>query len=135
MKLKDLIPPVEGLSLIVTLEETTAEDQFTIFLFNEKNDILEGIIITCVGYLENPDSGQPIKTSVLRHSLEIMLPNEAARIELIMPEVFRLYNEYWVSFWVNDDLFDKKFIIPPFAIDKEKMNFIEAVGSKGLVFS
>jgi len=42
--------------------------------------------------------------------MEILLPNEAAKIEPILPELFAISNEYWVSFWVNDVLYDKQFL-------------------------
>ena len=57
-----------------------------------------------------------------------MLPNEAARIEPIMPELFGLNNEYWVSFWINEQLIDKRFIFQVDSIDPKhvkKFNFFE----------
>lgn len=133
MKLSDLIPKVEGIELAVLLENDTPE--YAVYLHNAKEDIIEGIIITSVGYGENPSTGEKIKTATLRHSLEVMLPNEVAKIELIVPEVFGLYNEYWVSFWINEELFDKKFLFLPDAIHTEKLTMLESFGKLGILLS
>jgi hypothetical protein len=96
---------------------------------------MEGIIITSTGYGENVNTGEKIKTSTLRHSLEVLLPQEAAKIEPIMEDVFALSNEYWVSFWVNDVMYDKKFIFLPETITKDKMKPIPLLGEKGIMIS
>ncbi|MCF8269292.1 MAG: hypothetical protein K9I25_04920 [Crocinitomicaceae bacterium] len=133
MKLSELIPNVEGIELAVILENDTPE--YAVYLHNAKEDIIEGIIITSVGYGENPTTGETIKTATLRHSLEVMLPNEVAKIELIVPEVFGLYNEYWVSFWINEELFDKRFLFLPDAIHKDKLTLLESFGKPGVLLS
>ena len=133
MKLNELIPKVEGIELAVVLENDTPE--YAVFLHNAKEDIIEGIIITSVGYGENPETGEKIKTATLRHSLEVLLPGEVAKIELIVPEVFGLYNEYWVSFWINEDLFDKKFLFLPNAIHAEKLTMLPAFGKLGVLLN
>jgi hypothetical protein len=94
---------------------------------------MEGIIITSTGYGENVMTGEKIKTSTLRHCLELLLPNEAARIEPIMEEVFGLTNEYWVSFWVNDVMYDKKFLFLPETIQEKNMKLITQLGAKGVI--
>jgi hypothetical protein len=78
-------------------------------------------------------TGEKIKTSTLRYYIEIMLPNEAARIEPIMPEVFGIANEYWVSFWVNDVLYDKKFVFPAGIITESNVKLIEQLGVPGVI--
>ena len=96
---------------------------------------MEGIIVTSSGYGENPSTGEQIKTSTLRKGIELMLPNEAARIEPIMPELFPLTNEFWVSFWVNDVMYDKRFIFVPGSINDEAFKLIDILGYKGVVLA
>ena len=62
-----------------------------------------------------------------------MLPNEAAKIEPIMEEVFGLSNEYWVSFWVNDVMYDKKFVFVAESISERNMKEIPLLGEKGVM--
>jgi hypothetical protein len=103
------------------------------YLLNLRDDIMEGIIITSCGYGENVNTGEKVKTSTLRHCIELLLPNEAAKIEPIMEEVFGLTNEYWVSFWVNDVMFDKKFLFLPETIQEKHMKLIPQLGVKGVI--
>jgi hypothetical protein len=106
-----------------------------VYLVNLREDIMEGIIITSSGYGKNVNTGESIKTSTLRHSLEVLLPNEAAKLEPIMEEVFGLSNEYWVSFWINDVMYDKKFVFLPDTISPVKMQLIPVIRAKGIMIS
>lgn len=128
-------PKVEDVAVAVVQEK--GEDDATIYntyLLNLKQDeIMEGIIITSKGYGENVTTGEKVKTSTLRHCLEILLPNEAAKIEPIVEEVFGLTNEYWVSFWINDKMYDKKFIFLPETIQEKNLKLIPVLGVKGLM--
>jgi hypothetical protein len=127
-------PIVENVGVAVVQdinEENTI--MYYVYLVNLRDDIMEGIIITSTGYGENVNTGERIKTSTLRHSLEVLLPNEAAKLEPIMEEVFGLSNEYWVSFWVNEVMYDKKFVFLPETISPDKMKIIPVLQAKGIM--
>jgi hypothetical protein len=127
-------PKVENVAVAVV--QQFGEDNHPIYntyLINLRDDIMEGIIITSNGYGESVTTGEKVKTSILRHCMEILLPNEAARVEPIMEEVFGLTNEYWVSFWVNDTMYDKKFIFLPETILEKNMKLIPILGLKGII--
>jgi hypothetical protein len=127
-------PKVENVGVAVVQEILeTGNKAYNVYLLNLRDDIMEGIIITSTGYGENVNTGEPIKTSTLRHCLEILLPNEAAKIEPIMEEVFGIANEYWVSFWVNDVMYDKKFVFLPETITEKNMKPIPVLGATGVI--
>jgi hypothetical protein len=129
-------PKVENVSVaIVEIPLENNEKEYIVYLLNFRDDIMEGIIVTSSGYGENPSTGEQIKTSTLRKGIELMLPNEAARIEPIMPELFPLTNEFWVSFWVNDEMYDKRFIFVPGSINDEAFKLIDILGYKGVVLA
>ncbi len=127
-------PKVEnvGVAVVQELLENN-EKAYNVYLLNLRDDIMEGIIITSTGYGENVNTGERIRTSTLRHCLEILLPNEAAKIEPIMEDVFGLANEYWVSFWVNDVMYDKKFVFLPETITEKSMKTIPVLGATGVI--
>ena len=127
-------PKVENVAVAVVQEKNEEnQNEYNVYLLNLRDDIMEGIIITSKGYGINVTTGEKIVTSTLRHCIEIMLPNEAAKIEPIVEEVFGLSNEYWVSFWVNDVMYDKKFVFLPETINPTKMKLIPVLGSKGVM--
>jgi len=127
-------PKVENVKMVV-VPETSEEGgiQHYVYLLNLREDIMEGIIITSKGYGQNVETGESVKTSVLRHCLEVLLPNEAAKIEPIMEEVFGLTNEYWVSFWADDVMYDKKFIFLPETISEKNYVEVPKLGGKGVM--
>jgi hypothetical protein len=127
-------PKVENVAIAIIEESNElGESNFYAYLMNFRDDIMEGIIITSTGYGENATTGEKVKTSTLRHSLEVLLPNEAAKIEPVMEEVFGLANEFWVSFWVNDDMYDKKFVFLPETISVKNMKLIPILNQKGIM--
>ena len=128
-------PKVEKVSVAIVEMMVENEKSYYAYLLNLREDIMEGIIISSTGYGENTKTGDRIKTSTLRHSIEVLLPNEAARIEPIIPEVFGLSNEYWVSFWVNEVMYDKRFVFPAESISEKNMQMIEILGQKGVIIN
>lgn len=127
-------PKVEGVAFAVVQELNEENEKiYNVYLLNLRDDIMEGIIVTSQGYGENVSTGETTRTSVLRHSLEVLLPNEVAKIEPIIEEVFGLSNEFWVSFWVNDVLYDKKFVFLAESISEENMRVIPAIGYPGVM--
>lgn len=129
-------PKVEnvGVAVVQDFNEENIEI-FNVYLLNLRDDIMEGIIITSTGYGENANTGERVKTSTLRHCLEVMLPNEAAKIEPIIEDVFGLANEFLVSFWVDDVMYDKKYVFLPETISSSKMKEIPVLGKKGVMIT
>lgn len=127
-------PLVENVGVaVIQMENELKEKLYEVYLLNLKDEIIEGVIITCKGYGENAVTGEKVKTATTRHSLEVLLPNEAAKIEPIMEEVFGIANEYWVSFWINDTMYDKKFVFVPESISEKNMKKIPLLGEKGVM--
>lgn len=127
-------PKVENVAVaVVQHEDEGGEKAYYAYLLNLRDDIMEGIIITSKGYGTNHESGESVKTSTLRHSLEVLLPNEAAKIEPIMEDVFGLANEYWVSFWIEDQMYDKKFVFLPESISDVNLKKLPVLGLKGVM--
>jgi hypothetical protein len=134
MRADILSPLVENVKMVVVPEiNEEGATQHYVYLLNLREDIMEGIIITSKGYGVNEATGEKITTSMLRHSLEVLLPDEAAKIEPIMEDVFKLTNEFLISFWVEDTMYDKKFIFLPETINEKNYVTIPKMGGKGIV--
>ena len=126
-------PKVENLAVAIVQSVVEGELSYYAYLLSSRDDIMEGIIISSTGYGENTQTGETIRTSTLRHTIEVLLPNEAAKIEPIMPEVFGLSNEYWVSFWVDGVMYDKRFVFPAESILESNMSLIKPLGLPGII--
>ncbi|MFN5030674.1 MAG: hypothetical protein ACK5FX_00520 [Flavobacteriia bacterium] len=128
-------PTVENVGFAVVEETVENEKIYNVYLLNMRQDIMEGIIVTSTGYGENVNTGERVRTSTLRHCLEVLLPGEVAKIEPIMEEVFGLANEYWISFWVEDVMYDKKYVFLPETVSSAKMKLIPQLGLKGVMLT
>lgn len=127
-------PIVEKVGVAVVQQKNEkGEKIYNVYLLNLRDDIMEGIIITSKGYGQNANTGEKLETAMLRHSLEVLLPNEAGVIEPIMEELFGIANEYWVSFYVDAQMYDKKFVFVPESISEANMRKIPLLGERGVL--
>ena len=118
--LKDIFKDeVEDIAIAVVPSE---EDNslWEVYMINLKEEGLENVIVASRGY--GMYKGEEVKTSVLRHFLDSFQPLDIRLIEPIQKEVFGLNNEYWVSFYIGQNIYDKKFIFLPESITED--NFI-----------
>ncbi len=127
-------PKVEGIAVAVAQQLNELNEKvYNVYLLNLSDKIIEGVMISSRGYGKNIQTGEEIKTAMLRHSIEVLLPNEAAKIEPIIEEVFGINNEYWVSFWNDSVMYDKKFIFLPESIAEENLKDIPILGTRGVM--
>jgi hypothetical protein len=99
------------------------EEIFNVYLLNYYEEKMEGVLVTSTGYAVHHETQEQVKTSTLRHLLDELPSNTFKKIEPIIEDVFGLNNEYWVSFWINNVMYDKKFIFLQETIKKE--NFVQ----------
>jgi hypothetical protein len=116
---------------VVLIGETPEVMNWTVYLINLKDEKLENVLISSKGYGEK--DGKMVKTSVLRHSLGDLEPKSFAGIEAIDPQVFGLTNEYWLSYYINGVIYDKKFIFLPESIVDENLIRIPLVDKPGVM--
>ena len=113
---------VEDIAVAVALEKESAESKlWYVYLINLKKEAIENVLITSKGYGEK--DGEPVKTSVLRHMFPVVPSNTSILIEPIDEQTFGLNNEYWISYYIGNEIFDKKFIFLPESI--VEMHFIK----------
>ena len=113
----------------VTIAKT--DEGWKVYLINRTESILENVMITSRGYGEKKNEKQ--ETSTLRHMIPRLEPGEYALVEAIQEEVFHLTNEFWVSYFIESQVFDKKFIFLPDSIIEENLIFIEELEMKGIL--
>lgn len=119
--------PVKNVHVVIA---KTAEG-WKVFLINRNSEKLENVMVTSRGYGEKENEVQ--KTSTLRHMIPYLEPGMYALIEPIDESVFHLNNEYWVSYFINQQVYDKKFIFVPDSIIEENLTFIEELDLKGIL--
>lgn len=113
---------VDDIAIAVALERENATAQtWYVYLINLKNEPIETVIINSRGYGEK--NGENVKTSTLRHMFPVVEAGSFVLIEPFDEQTFGLSNEYWLSYYIGKDIFDKKFIFLPESIVES--NFIK----------
>ncbi|MGN0001831.1 MAG: hypothetical protein ACI35V_00220 [Sphingobacterium composti] len=130
---KDLpINIVEDISIAVVLENATPESKsWTVYLINEKSTDLTNVLVSSRGY--GIKDGREVKTTTLRHFLGDVPANSSVQIEVIDTEVFGLTNEYWLSYYIDKTIFDKKYIFLPESIVDENLSKVPVVNKPGVI--
>lgn len=116
---------------VVLLNETPELKNWAVYLINLKNVAITNVLITAKGYGEK--DGKPVKTSLLRHFIGDVLPNTYTGVEAIDPQVFGLTNEYWLSYYINGTIYDKKFIFLPESIIEGNLTKIPMINKPGVM--
>ncbi|WP_184550744.1 hypothetical protein [Mucilaginibacter sp. FT3.2] len=113
---------VKDIAIAVALERESVESKiWYVYLINLKNEPIENVLITSKGYGEK--DGEQVKTSTLRHMIPVVDSKGYKLIEPIDEQTFGLNNEYWLSYYIGTNIYDKKFIFLPESI--VEMNFIK----------
>ncbi len=133
--IKDIvIPEVKNVTLAIGRIQAPGESpEWKVFLINNNEFAIENTLVSSKGY--GSKDGEEQRTSVLRHFLETVSAKSTALIEPIDPAVFHLNNEYWVSYYVGRQIYDKRFVFVPDTICEENMSFIPELEMQGVLHS
>lgn len=113
---KDIeIPTVENVHIVAIKEwdKDFTGEQWNIYLINNRDDIVTTVLVLSRGKSDD------LKTSTLRHGMGNLEPKTASKVEFIPTEVLGFTNEYLVTFFAEDKLFERKFVFLPNSISEE----------------
>jgi hypothetical protein len=123
---------VEGVAIAAVKElNDQQEEEWNVYLINLKENNLEGVLVASTGYGELGEEKR--KTSTLRHFLDQVPAKSFSKIEPIVEDVFGLTNEYWVSFFSDQKLFDKKYIFLPETLKEDYFTMVPILNKRGVM--
>ena len=130
--------PVEGVSVAIVPDAAAAvtdeQPGWQVYLLNHNAYALRNVIVSANGYGVQPD-GEPVRTSTLRYVYEEVPPRTAVPVEPIGPALFHLNNQYWVSYYRGNQIFDKKYIFVPDSIVPDNFSHIALLSRAGVLHS
>jgi len=131
--LKDIPhPKVENIAIAVLKERNDeGETEWSVYLLNMRNEPIEGVLVSSKGY--GHYEGREVKTTTLRHYLGRLEANSAKKIEPIIDNLFGLNNEYWLSYFINRVMYDKKYVFLPETIKEEHFTKIPILNKQGVM--
>lgn len=124
------IPKVEGVE-IAAVKRPEYDELWDMYIINRNGFALKNVLISSRGY--GSSNGETQKTSTLRHLIEELDARSLAKIEPIQKDVFHLTNEYWVSYYKNGQIYDKKYIFLPESIQDKFVSPIKGFDIQGVL--
>ena len=123
---------VENVAVAIIKEKNDLnETVWNSYLINMKDVKLEGVLVTSTGYGQIND--EKIRTSTLRHFLDEVEPKSFVKIEPIIEEVFGVNNEYWLSFYLDHKMYDKRYVFLAESITEANFTAVPIINKKGVM--
>ena len=127
---KDIqIPKVTGVEIAVVLEynDIYKTDDWNVYIINKKEVDLEMLVVVSKGFSDTKS------TSVFRKKIDVLPANSFAKIELIQPELFALNNQFQVTFFEGNTLYDKTFTFKANTIKEGALRRIPQLEKRGVL--
>ncbi len=127
---KDIeIPTAQNVHIVAVKEwdKDFTSQQWNIYLVNDRDDEISTVLVMSRGKSED------IKTSTLRHGLGNIAPKTAAKVEFVPTEVLGFTNEYLVTFFAENKLYERNFIFEPNSISEENTVEIPILEDEGIL--
>ena len=107
-------------------EEFLSKD-WNAYLINNRSDTIEMTIVVSKGF----DGDK--KTSTMRHGIGVLGPKSFKKIELLQEEVLALNNEFFVTFFAENKLFEKRCLFPKHTINENQLRTIPIIDKEGIL--
>lgn len=127
---KDIkIPEVENvyLAIVHDYNEIFKTNDWNVYLINDKDIAIEMVLIISKGYDDKR------KTAQMRHKVDLLPAKSAIKIEFMQDEVLVLNNEFKITFFANNILFDKIFLIKKNSIKTNVQRMIKSLNKRGVI--
>lgn len=127
---KDIeIPEVKDVYVAVVREwnEEFLSKDWNAYLINNRNTPIEMAIVVSKGY--DGDT----KTSTMRHGLGTLAAKDTVKIELLQEDVLALNNEFYLTFFADNKLFEKKFVFEKYSINEANLVMLPVMNAEGVL--
>ncbi|MDF0714973.1 hypothetical protein PY092_02335 [Muricauda sp. 334s03] len=127
---KDIEIPVAKDVHVAVIREWNDEflsKDWNAYLINNRADAIEMTIVVSKGFDDNK------KTSTMRHGIGVVEPKSFKKIEFLQEEVLALNNEFFVTFFAENKLFEKRFLFPKHSISEKHLTNIPIIDKEGVL--
>jgi hypothetical protein len=127
------IPEVENVFLAVVQEwsDDFMEKVWYAYLVNDSDFQLDGVMVVSKAF--GTLHGEMKKTSLLRHAFVEIPPVSVVKIEMIEKSVLALNNEFMVTFFIGNTLYDKKYIFKANSINETNVEEVPVLFVDGVI--
>lgn len=129
MKKDIVIPEVEDVYVAVVNEfnKDHRTQDWNAYIINNKDVDLDTVLIVSKGY--NQDKITP----VMRHTIKMLPARSYAKIEYLQEDVLKLNNEFKITFFEGNTMFDKTYLFRKNTINKKALQTLPLMQEKGVL--
>ncbi|MDF4220396.1 hypothetical protein [Maribacter huludaoensis] len=127
---KDIeIPIVKDVYVAMIREwnEEFLDKDWNAYIINDKDTPIEMTIAVSKGY----DGDR--KTSTMRHGIGDIPPKSFKKIEVVQEDVLALNNEFFVTFFADNKLFEKRFLFEKNTVRETNLTHILLIEKEGIL--
>lgn len=131
---KDIeIPKVENVYLAAILEwnDDFQENCWYVYLINNNPQPLEHALLVSKAY--GTIEGEMRQTAILRHSFKEVPAQDGVRIELLDNSVLVLNNQFMVTYFLENKMYDKTFTFRSNTINERALQDIPGTNKRGIL--
>ncbi len=117
-----------GIALVPDKQENGV--LWDVYAVNLSESALHNVIINVQGRRQDSAPNKP-STAELRYFYPELAAQSYVHIEVMVPNVAELENRFWVSFQLDDYLYDKKYIVSGETLDEDPDLLLPLIGKLG----
>lgn len=129
MKKDIIIPEVSGVEMAIVYEYNNIynTNDWNVYLVNNNDIRLEMVVIVSKGF------GSKKISSVMRKKIDVLDAHSFAKVEWMQPDLFKITNQFQVTFFINSRLYDKTFTFKENTIKEGSLRMIPEIKKRGII--
>ncbi|MEO8515362.1 MAG: hypothetical protein ABI426_01390 [Flavobacterium sp.] len=133
MKKDITIPEVENVFLAAVQEwsDDFMEKVWNIYLINDSDFDLDSVMVVSKAF--GTIAGEMKKTSLLRHAFQHIPSVSVVKVEMVEKSVLELNNEFMVTYFIENTLYDKKFTFIKGSINEQVVEEVPILFVDGVI--
>ena len=126
---KDIEIPIAKDVYVVAVHEWNEEflsKDWNAYILNDRTTQIDMVLIVSKGYDEKR------KTSLMRHAIGAVDAKSFAKIELIQEDVLTLNNEFFVTYYADTKIYEKRFVFEKNTVNESSLSEIPLIEKEGV---
>ncbi|MEQ8419124.1 MAG: hypothetical protein RIB64_03895 [Arenibacter algicola] len=103
------------------------EKNWNAYLINDRDSKIEAVIAVSNGYEGDR------KTSTMRHGLGDIPAKSFRKIEILQEDILAFNNEFFVTFFADDKLYEKRFLFEKYSISESNLGPVPVMELEGVL--
>jgi len=128
---KDIEIPIVNKDVYIAIvpdwNDELKTNEWNAYILNDGTAPIELVFVVSKGFLGDT------KTATMRHSMEKLAAKSFQKLEFIQSEVLELTNEFYLTYYLNGKLHEKRFIFTQNSVAEENLSQIPLLHKSGIL--